>query len=196
MEIEAILWDFGDTLVDETWMLAPLEGVPRWPETYRGLLGDNALARQWNAGAITSLDVARAFGRELGVAPERLLKHMEWCSRNIAFYPRMKAVTAQRRYPQAIVTVNPDIFSHVVVPHYRLDESFDAIVTSWQEQSASKPALCDAAIARLGGRWTRDRCLLVDNRQDCTEQWIAQGGRAYRFRGEDRFFADLGALFA
>jgi len=31
MAINLILWDFGDTLADERWMLAPMIGAPDWP---------------------------------------------------------------------------------------------------------------------------------------------------------------------
>ena len=29
MNYDAVLWDFGDTLCDERWMLAPLDGQPQ-----------------------------------------------------------------------------------------------------------------------------------------------------------------------
>ena len=50
---------------------------------------------------------------------------------------------------QAIVTVNADLFSNVVVPEYRLDRQVDLIVASWQQGSEDKSAVCECAIAQL-----------------------------------------------
>jgi hypothetical protein len=50
--IKLILWDFGDTLADERWMLAPMAGVPDWPNLYRKRVVGGALGLHWNTGAL------------------------------------------------------------------------------------------------------------------------------------------------
>lgn len=55
---------------------------------------------------------------------------MRACCRNLSFYPNVMEVAAATNLPQAIVSINPDIFSRVVAPAYGLERRFTAIVTS------------------------------------------------------------------
>ena len=43
MSIEIILWDFGDTLVDQRWMLKELPGFSGWPKLFRDEIWDGEL---------------------------------------------------------------------------------------------------------------------------------------------------------
>ncbi|MEO8811756.1 MAG: hypothetical protein ABI376_02440 [Caulobacteraceae bacterium] len=189
MTIRAVLWDFGDTLADERWMHAPLEGSPDWPEAYRALHA-KGLAEPWDLGEITTQDIAAALAAGLGLAPRVVLSHMQACCESVALYPRMMALVARCALPQAIVTINPDIFTKIVVPTYGLSGRFAAIVTSWQEKTLSKADLCDVAIRRLGVSLDPAECLLIDNKTDNVDEWRARGGAAYHFETEQRFFEE------
>lgn len=182
MNIQAVLWDFGDTLADERWMLAPLDGAPGWPEAYRQVLDGGDLADRWNTGSATAADVAAEFGRALGIPAGRVLAHMRACCRKVALYPDVMALAARLEAPQAIVTINPDIFSEVVVPACHLRDRFATIVTSWEERTLSKADLCDIAMSRLAGAVDREACLLIDNRMDNVAEWMARGGAAWHFQ--------------
>jgi len=46
----AVLFDFGDTLADETWMYADLGVFPDWPNTYRSVVGP--LGTDWGLGRV------------------------------------------------------------------------------------------------------------------------------------------------
>ena len=117
MTIHAILWDFGDTLVDETWMQSPMPGVSGWAAAWRTLGIDNPdLIRRWDLGEIGRVDIAKALSAALGVSIAAITAHMEACSRNMAFFPAVMEFSARSQLPQAIVTINPDIFTEVVVP--------------------------------------------------------------------------------
>jgi hypothetical protein len=190
MVIKAILWDFGDTLADERWMQAPLHGVRGWPEACRAF-GATSLADEWNIGAITSRDVAEDFACKLDTSANAIHDHMEACCRDLSFFPRVIELVEDCTLPQAIVTINCDIFSSIVVPHYQLHSRFPVIVTSWEERSLSKSTLCDVAIARLGLSLERSECLLIDNKQENVADWIARGGAAYHFQGEEELRSDL-----
>lgn len=183
MNLQAVLWDFGDTLADERWMLASLHGSPGWPSAYRQVMERGDLADRWNAGKATTADVAEQFSATLGVAKDRILGHMRACCRNVSLFPDVMALTARVWAPQAIVTINPDIFSDVVVPTYKLRDRFSIIVTSWEERTLSKADLCEAAISRIPGAVDRAACLLIDNRPDNVAEWRARGGRAWLFEG-------------
>lgn len=192
MAIDAILWDFGDTLCDERWMLSPLGGAPRWPEAYRSVLDAGGLADRWNMGRVGAAEVAEEFARSLDIPAPRILAHMRACCRNVAFYPAVMDLAAGLALPQAIVTVNPDLFSEVVVPAYGLEARFDTIVTSWQEGTVSKADLCEAALSRLPGALEPGRCLLIDNRLENLVEWRARGGLGLHFEDD----ASLGSRLA
>lgn len=194
MSIKAILWDFGDTLVDENWMQAPLEGFPGWAEAYRRAMGDSKLADDWNLGRIDMVAVSEALGRDIAAPSDLVLAHMLKACRNITFFDTVMAFARECPLPQAIVTINPDIFSYVVAPHYQLSDTFPVIVTSWEEVSLSKAALCDVALSRLDGNISRSETLLIDNKAKNTDEWIAAGGQSYLFTNEARFEEDKSTL--
>lgn len=195
MSIKAILWDFGDTLVDEAWMQAPLEGYPDWGETWRRAMNGSALADDWNLDHIDMVAVSEALGRNVGAPSDLILAHMLKACRNISFFDSVMTFAQECSLPQAIVTVNPDIFSYVVAPHYLLNQTFPVIVTSWEEASLSKVDLCDAALSRLDDTVLRSEALLIDNKVKNTDEWAHAGGQSYLFRSEARFSEDRSSLF-
>jgi hypothetical protein len=184
MTIRAILWDFGDTLADERWMQTPMAGAPSWPDLYREFSSKSDLADRWNVGAVTWDDVASSFAARLGVDSAQVRNHMENCCRSISFFPLVRELSDRCKLPQGIVTVNCDAFSTVVAPHYRLQDRYDPIITSWEARTLNKADLCDIALSRWGNRYSREECLLIDNKLECVEAWRARGGSAYHFRGE------------
>jgi FMN phosphatase YigB (HAD superfamily) len=189
--ISTILWDFGNTLADERWLRAPVDGIPSWTSICDRLLCGTDLADRWNSGAIGSAEVAAEFGRVLGVRPDDVLAHLERCSRNVTLYPLVMTFAEQCSLRQVVVTINPEIFTRVVVPRYRLAEKFDAIVTSWEERTLSKTELCDAARLRFDPPPARSACLLIDNTKENVAAWGEMGGVGYHFRDEHTLFRDL-----
>ena len=95
--------------------------------------------------------------------------------------------------PQAIVTVNPDLFTRFVAPNYALDTVFDTIVTSWQERTEDKARLCEIALERLGGS-DRATALLIDNIEANVDAWRARGGQAFLFVSDEEFRRDVPRL--
>jgi hypothetical protein len=193
MAIDLILWDFGDTLADEKWMLAPMVGAPDWPKLYRERMGD-ALGQLWNTGAISTREVAADLADGLSVEVAAVIAHMEACSKQVRFFSKVMAFVEECTVPQAIVTVNPDLFTNIVVPAYQLDRRLDLIVTSWQQGTEDKSALCERPIAQLGIVAPLAKCLLVDNRADHILAWRGRGGAAYHFRGENTFCEEFAGV--
>jgi hypothetical protein len=194
MAIQAVLWDFGDTLADETWMPAPLPGVADWPAAYGRILGGGDLADRWNLGLATVAHVADELAAGLGVAGARVLMHMRRCCGEVVFHPEVMKPVAELGLPQAIVTINSDIFSEIVVPTYALADRFDTIVASWEEATLSKADLCDIAMSRQPGAVDRASCLLIDNKLENVLEWRGRGGKAWRFQGSAPLAAHLSRL--
>jgi FMN phosphatase YigB (HAD superfamily) len=117
---------------------------------------------------------------------DALMAHVEARSHDIQFFSRAWALARARSLPQAIVTLNADVFTRFVVPAYQLDSVFDVIVTSWEEHTRDKARLCEIAVERLGGT-DPSEALLIDNIEENVDAWRARGGRAYWFRGDAEF---------
>ena len=187
-EVRYVLWDFGDTLVDQRWMWPSPDTVPSWTARYAAL-ADTDIDDRWNLGEITTDELCAVFAAELACAPELLVAHSAARCRDVRFFEHAWTVARARVLPQAIVTVNADLFSNVVVPNYDLGSVFDAIVTSWEEHTLDKARLCEIALDRLGGA-DPGEALLIDNIEGNVDAWRTLGGQAYVFRSDDEFARD------
>ena len=189
MNPRCILWDFGDTLVDQRFLLASPPGIPSWTEVCRGLMGTPLLDR-WFLGELTTRDMAAELARRLPLDANQALTHLRARCRRIAVHTRAMGFAEACALPQAIVTVNPDLFTSDVVPALGLDRHFHPIVTSWEERTLDKTELCVAAMRRLG---IDDPAagLLVDNLEPNIRAWREHGGTGYLFLTDERFAADL-----
>jgi hypothetical protein len=187
-DVRYLLWDFGDTLADQRWMWPSPEGVPGWTARYQALPGSE-LDDRWNLGAITTSELMTVFASDTGGAHETLMAHCAARCRDVQFYEHAWAAARDHVLPQAIVTVNADLFTQFVVPNFALDATFDEIVTSWQEHTIDKARLCEIALERLGGSDPAEG-LLLDNIEANVDAWRALGGQGYLFRSDAAFARD------
>jgi phosphoglycolate phosphatase-like HAD superfamily hydrolase len=190
----AVLWDFGDTLADERWMRRCPRGRPDWDEAWALTMAD--LADDWNVGAVGSPTVFEALADRTGLSKSEVETHARECCERITFHSTAWRVARERRLPQGLVTVNPDLFADFVVPLHALADVFDVIVVSFEERTADKPTLCDTALDRLGYTGSRSSALLIDNRIDLVEAWRGVGGAAYCFQSDRQFSQDVPSLFS
>jgi len=184
-DVRYLLWDFGDTLVDERWMWPCPEGFPSWTDSYRAL-GASDLGSRWNRGELTFEEFATRLAGEVGMGFDDACAHMKRCCESVRFFEHAWETARAHLMPQAIVTINPDLFTRFVAPNYGLDSVFDTIVTSWQEGTEDKAELCEIARRRLGGS-DPGEALLIDNIEANVEAWRARGAQAYLFVGDDEF---------
>jgi hypothetical protein len=105
-------------------------------------------------------------------------------------------VARERHFPQALVTVNPDLFAEFVVTGYALADRFDEIVVSYAERTSDRSELCRATLDRLEFRGDRSRALLIDNRLDLVDAWRDVGGDGYWFQSDHQFAHDVAGLLA
>jgi FMN phosphatase YigB (HAD superfamily) len=192
MPVAVLLWDFGDTLVDERWMRQAPAEYPDWANAWNGVM--ETCAEDWNIGRATERDVFAEMSRLTSLSIDFVEHHAEACCRSITFYPFTWRVATERRRPQALVTVNPDLFVERVARRYGLCDHFDTVVVSCTEGTDDKTTLCELALDRLGFGGGRSETLLIDNRRDLTHAWQHSGGSAYVHRGDEAFEADLPTL--
>jgi FMN phosphatase YigB (HAD superfamily) len=184
-----VLWDFGDTLVDERWMRRPPLSCPNWEAVWVEVMAE--VADRWNIAEVSKREVFAALAARSGLSVEDIEAHAIECCRTLSFHPSAWAIACERRWPQAIVTVNPDLFEDYIVPVYFLRTVFNAIVTSCQEGTVDKVRLCELALDRLGYDGNRDDALLIDNSLDLVQAWQQTGGRGYWFETDEKFAGDV-----
>ena len=189
-DIDVVLWDFGDTLVDERWCWPCPPGVPGWTDAWRAF-GATELCARWGRGEASMGDVAAHLADEAGMSGPEVVTHLERRFRDLTFHRRTWKIARAREHRQAIVTVNPVEFRDIVAT-YDLDRVFDVIVNSGEEHTDDKADLCDRALARVGVN-ERARSLLVDNIESNVVSWRSRGGLAYWYRGDHAFADDLTA---
>ncbi len=181
-----ILWDFGDTLCDETFIW---NSGPEWMDVYRTL--DSGLGASWNLGQMDTQRFAAELSQRMTLTADAIVAHMIERCQHVEFFARTYEFFKSHAVPQAIVTVNPDLFTNVIEPAYRLGQSCEAIVTSWQEQTVDKAALCKVAIERLGLSCSNRQALLIDNKRSNIEAWTRREGAGYVYTTDEQFGRDI-----
>lgn len=147
-------------------------------------------ADDWNVGRASEADIFARLSEVTGLSVERVTEHAAECCSSVQFHAKTWSVVTEHRLPQALVTVNPDLFVERVAGPYELSRYFDVMVVSGIEGTDDKSALCDLALARLGLVNRREAALLIDNRRDLVDAWQHAGGSAYWYRGDDAFASD------
>jgi hypothetical protein len=193
MSAAVLLWDFGDTLVDERWMVRSPASCPGWSLAWSEVM--RLHADDWNVGRLNERDVFGAMAERTDLTVEQVERHADDCCRSIVYNRAAWRVAAEQRMPQALVTVNPDLFVSRVVPAHALAEVFEVIVVSCIEGTADKVSLCENALDRLGFDGDRRDALLIDNREDLADAWRSSGGSAYCYGDDAAFEAALPDLF-
>ncbi len=186
---EVLLWDFGDTLVDERWMRRCPATCPAWADIWAEVMGD--LADRWNVGVVGAPEVFATLAKRTGMTLPEVEAHARDCCDRIVFNEAAWRVAVEHRRPQALVTVNPDLVANYVVPVHALADVFDVIVVSSTEKIADKPTLCETALRRLEFAGDRSSTLLIDNRLDLVRAWQDAGGAGYWFQGDEQFAHDM-----
>jgi len=153
-----------------------------------------SFAERWNVGAVHAAEVFAALAERTGMTAAAVAAHARDCCARLAFNTNAWSIATERRFPQALVTVNPDLFEDFVVPAHGLEATFDTIVTSSAERMADKSTLCLIALERIGFHGDRSHALLIDNRLDLVSAWRDVGGAGYWFRNDEQFGRDIPQL--
>jgi hypothetical protein len=186
MTVRCLLWDFGDTLCHETFIWS---SGPEWQAVYQSF--DGGWAEGWNDGTMDTSEFARLASAYIPLPPDRIVAHMRERCEHIDFFEFTYAFYLDRHLPQAIVTVNPDLWTETIVPLHGFDRSADVIVSSWQEGTIDKAILCHLALDRLGIGCAPSEALLIDNKQSNLDAWATRGGVGYLFTTDAAFQRDV-----
>jgi beta-phosphoglucomutase-like phosphatase (HAD superfamily) len=189
--LRCVLWDFGNTLVDESFLAAPPWSVSGWAEACEAAWEEHG--RAWNLGRMDSARYAAHLAERLGVSPDTVLDEFRVRCGTLRAFELPVALVTSCRLPQALVTVNPDAFSELILPRHELLRHFEPVITSWQEGTLDKGELCAAALARLPGGIAPAEALLLDNLPENVAAWRKRGGRGHVYTGDSDLQAALGS---
>ncbi len=96
MDLRCVLWDFGDTLIDERWMLVAPPNAPDWPNAWSEI-ATGSLADAWNLGQLRAEQVEQAVGERVAMSQEAVGAHMLGCLANLTLF----------ELPHAVVRASP-----------------------------------------------------------------------------------------
>lgn len=182
-DIDLVCWDFGDTLVDETFMQYAPPGVPDWPVAYRTHFEANPdIVERLDVGHAALHEFIAPLADTLSMPRADVARHLRAVFHRIEWLPGMRELVTSLngKILQAVVTVNPHEFGAMAVA-CGLDPLVDVIVTSADVASLSKPVMARRARELLGLEPDLSTSLLVDNKAHNTNDFVAAGGLAIHF---------------
>ena len=87
MAVRCVLWDFGETLVDQDWMLNAPDEYPKWSDAWVAV-ARGELEEAWNLGHVDCDMVASRVAKRLGMSLADAVAHIQLCCSRIRFFSR------------------------------------------------------------------------------------------------------------
>ncbi|MFC1819471.1 hypothetical protein ACFLZG_00090 [Thermodesulfobacteriota bacterium] len=188
--INCVIFDFAFTLCSELYFKEiGIESESKITEFI--FRGDNIKkwSDPWMSGELTSKDICKYLSDNLPFSSDDIYSALcRGCSHldmNQEVYNFAKALAISEK-KTALVTINADIFSQIVVPQNGFDSIFDIIVNSADEHEIDKGKLLQYSLDLFGSDITFGTSLLIDD-SPIVDWFRAQGGYAYRYTDDDSF---------
>lgn len=197
-QINSVLFDFSGTLSSGRYF-APL-GQHALDAISELVFGNNSIhwADPWMKGELTSDDIASYLAQKLGKPKERIVSALhEGCS-TMELNPAVQYFAAQQRAgtrKTALVTMNMDVFSDIVVPAHRLDCLFDLVLNTADYRTLDKSILWRKALSEFGPEYSFATSVLIDDSPRMISHFRSLGGQAFQYEGDESFqmwLADTG----
>jgi len=191
--IKCVVFDYGFTLSSGYYFNLSPPGVADWEKRLQRVIfrgKDDTVTGPWMRGEISLADIADLMAQEVGLGVEEILGYLRRGCTDLGFN---EAVYAFARRVQssslrsALVTVNMDVFTDVVVPSHSLDDLFDVIVNSADVGSCDKTVLWPMAFDALGCGVSYRDSLLIEDGEKNPAAFRKQGGVAHQYLGEEAF---------
>jgi len=187
--IRCVAFDYAYTLCSDHYFkeLGPdFDGL-----VHREIFNDNTpkWCDPWLRGELTAEDIVAHLAAFSGISHAHIMAQLRQGCAHQTMHPAIwqfaQAQRAQGR-KTALVTLNMDIFSQVVVPSMGFDYVFDVIVNSADHRHDDKMMLWEYAFSQLDG-CDFANSLLIDDNAKYVEYFRAHGGMAYQYTGDEDF---------
>lgn len=179
------------TIYSGFYFKSTLINYPNWFETIQKVIfTDKELISDWCIGKISSTNIAEILSRHIDMPVEEILVYMEQGCKGLEFNSQVMRFASLQKLesrPTALVTVNMDVFTKVVIPAHNLPEMFDVIVNSADYGTEDKNDLWQIAFDKIGRGINYSNSLLIDDSSKWIDQFKFNGGYAYKYYDDNEF---------
>lgn len=187
---DLIIFDFHKTLTDSVYF-------DRFDQITRNKISDLIFRppnnekwdKRWMTGSLSYRDVLKHLSENISIPYNKLeeallsgIGKICWNQSIWDFSQTVRGVTKT-----AIATINTDIFTEFIVPHYTLTQKFDLILNSYEQKHNSKTDLCLTATAAFGLNLQENKVLLIDDKIKNIDEFVSVGGEGYHYQTEEMF---------
>jgi FMN phosphatase YigB (HAD superfamily) len=189
-KINCIIFDFADTLCSDLYFQTNPPNCRNWREIFEKHIFEKHWLTEWCNGRVGLLQVASIIQKYVKMSRDEIIIEMKEGCRNLSFNQAiynyaLSQLKAQKK--TALVTANMDIFSEIIVPHYKLDSVFNIIVNSADYHTDNKLELWNIAFQLLGTNVNYESSLLIDDSEKWVNAFIHAGGNAYKYTDDIAF---------
>lgn len=189
--IKCVVFDFANTLSSDLYFQNRPEFCPNWRELFQQyVFSDKQFLTDWCTGKLSTRDIAGIMHSNINMPVDSIIAEMYNGCKNLTFNTYViNFAKLQRNVGRktALVTINMDIFTDIIVPFYGLDRIFDVIINSADYSTDNKLELWQVAFKLFDSNISYNNSLLVDD----SEKWVAEfrncGGEAYRYKNDNEF---------
>ena len=193
-EIKCVVFDFANTLCSDLYFNIPPCGCDNWTELLNTHVFDkfhkNVIETKVMNGELGTKSIAGIISEHVDLDTESVVKLMEEGCRDLKFNQAVLDFAVEQKNKNnkiAIVSVNMDVFTKVVIPAHGLETIFDVIVNSFDYKVAKKEILWNIAFSKLGDGMTFSNSLLIDDGAENVNLFKQLGGYAYQYRDDESF---------
>jgi beta-phosphoglucomutase-like phosphatase (HAD superfamily) len=141
---------------------------------------DGGLGEAWSLGELDTRGLAAELATRMPHTEAEIVAHLKRTD-VFEFFPFTYEFFRAHHRPQAIVTVNPALFSETIAPAFAFREVTETIVVSAEESTLDKGELCLRALERMNLECDPSQALLIDNKQANLDAWAKHRGVGYLY---------------
>jgi FMN phosphatase YigB (HAD superfamily) len=194
--INLIVVDYGMTLSSALYFRQAPPDCPLWAKVVEQAIFGSEWFDRWMAGEVSVREIAAYLTAWLPLSPAAIEAQMRAGCQGLALNRGVVAFVCEQRArgrKTALVTANIDLFTQVIVPDQGLAALFDVIVNSYEHRTTDKAQLWAAAYRQLGSEYGCATSFLLEDSALNVAQFVALGGQAHRYAGDDELEAWLEA---
>ncbi|MFA5864065.1 MAG: hypothetical protein WC975_05185 [Phycisphaerae bacterium] len=189
--VQCIVCDFAFTLCNDLYFK---ELGKEWVDLITKILfckPSPLIATKWGSGECSSKEIAQFLSTQLPFSSNEILDALYRGCATLTLNPVVWDFVLQEKNKGkklALVTVNMDVFTEIVVSSHKLDTIFDVIVNSADYgYKGQKEMLWNKAFELLGPDYCYANSFLIEDGQDCPKRFRELGGQAYQYTDDCMF---------
>jgi hypothetical protein len=197
--IQCVVFDYGFTLSSGFYFNVSPPGAPNWSDLVQeAIFSRSEIIEPWMRGEISLNDIAYILAHETGLRSKELLYYLRRGCTDLGFNKSIHEFACWVRstpLKSALVTINMDVFSDVIIRSHGLGKLFDVIVNSAEVGTCDKTILWPMAFESLGSHISYHNSLLIEDGEKHPTEFRNRGGMSHQYLGDREFFDWLDGLY-